>query len=197
MTARMLLPALVAAALFVEVAVAQQVTVGVPGTSMSSQFFENFGVNFGFRLESANSMMFFRNGLSATPMFGGLDPSSTSTFGVGGQNGNGSWNLGFTASQGSSRSNVSTTPFLTLPNGGFGFINNTQQRPFVTGLVPIVGDQVHREILRRQFAAAAAAVVEERRQVEQAEVKELARLKAVSRSRKRSKPVDPPLVLGR
>ena len=41
-------------------------------------------------------------------------------------------------SQGSSRSSVTTTPSLTVANGGFGFINHSVQLPFVTGFIPEV-----------------------------------------------------------
>ena len=48
----------------------------------------------------------------------------------------------FSASQGSNRSISSTSPSVTMPNGGFGSISSGTLRPFVTGFTPIVGQQL-------------------------------------------------------
>src|SRR5687768_8483149 len=48
--------------------------------------------------------------------------------------------IGIVAEQGSSRSLNSQAVSLTTLNGAPGFISATTQRPFVTGLIPVVGD---------------------------------------------------------
>jgi len=48
--------------------------------------------------------------------------------------------FGLTAAQGSNRSIMSSTPSLTVMNGGAGAITSTSLRPFVRGLTPVVGD---------------------------------------------------------
>ena len=136
--------------------------------------------------------------------FGGFDLSNASTFGIGGRHGGWDWNLNFTASQGSSYSNVSTTPFLTLPNGGFGFINDTVQRPFVTSFVPVVNGQTfeQRQAVLRHFEDSANRYLQEHRIQQQRETAELEQLRRESAERiarnagRSGKTDDPPLVLG-
>jgi hypothetical protein len=177
-------------------AVGQQVTVAAPATSFRNNYYENFGVNFGFRHDSPNSVMFFRNGGGSTfPAFGGFDPASQNTFGLRGRRGNSSWGLGLTASQGSSRNAVTTTPMLTIPNGGFGFINSSVQRPFVTGFVPVVNDQFQAAELRRQFKAAAAIVAKKRSDERRAEEAEYERYKKATPKTSKRRKLDPPLVM--
>ena len=48
--------------------------------------------------------------------------------------------IGIVAEQGSTRSLNSQAVSLTTLNGAPGFISATTQRPFVTGLIPVVGD---------------------------------------------------------
>ncbi|MFK7738281.1 MAG: hypothetical protein AB8B50_19815, partial [Pirellulaceae bacterium] len=76
---------------------------------------------------------------SAVPAFGGFDAASGAS-------------LGFAilsdlemfffmnAAQGDQRTSVLQAPRVTMFDGQFASINDTIQRPFVTGLVPIVGD---------------------------------------------------------
>ena len=156
---------------------AQQVTVGVPMLGMSDSFFESHGTRFGVRYDSPTSRFFFNFGGSVPAAFGGFDPNTAASFGTAGRRGNWSWDLGFTAAQGSSRSLVSTTPMLTLPNGGSGFITNSTIRPFVTGIVPVVNDrrlaaltaeyqlasmETQREHFRQRFANAVQEVAAKR-----------------------------------
>ena len=179
-------------------AAAQQVTVATPNESFGDNFFQSAGVNFGFSHVTPNSVMFFRNGGgSAVPPFGGFDPAAGSSFGLRGRKGNLSWSLGLTAGQGSSRSRVATTPMLTLPNGGMGFINSTMQRPFVTGFVPVVGGNcANGTCLAKRFATAASKARANRAREEQ---EDRAGIQEYQRTRK-AKPVrrqlDAPLVLG-
>ncbi len=49
-------------------------------------------------------------------------------------------NLGFNFSQGYSRSMTSSSPFVTGFNGSPAFFQNSVQRPFVTNLIPTVGN---------------------------------------------------------
>ena len=182
---------------------AQQVTVAAPFRGISDGFHEYYGFGFNFRHRWSNGMMFFDsggNGMNAIPFFGGFDPGSASTFGLNGGNGNTSWGLNFVASQGSTRSNVTTTPTLTLQNGGFGFLNNTTQRPFVTGFVPVVGQNLEQErIVREQlFESAAAEYLAERIERNRIEEQELDAARRQSKQRLASrepKKDDPPLVL--
>lgn len=186
---------------------APQVTLATPLHSISDSFFENTGVNFGFRHDTPTSRMFFNNGLGqAIPAFGGFDPGAQSSFGLQGRRGNWSWNLGLTGGQGSSRRSVTTTPILTLPNGGFGFINDTINRPFVTGIIPVVGSRVvaeqaeaNRQRFRQQFDQAASIVKEKRRVQAEQRAYELAKLKEQSEARSAAKKrkLNQPLVLGR
>jgi general secretion pathway protein D len=44
------------------------------------------------------------------------------------------------AAQGNTRSNVMSAPKVTLFNGQTAFVSDTRQRPFVTSVVPVVGD---------------------------------------------------------
>ena len=67
--------------------------------------------------------------------------SSGANFRIGGRSGPFRWGLGVSAAQGSSLSMTSQSPSITLPNGGTGFFINSFQRPFVTGIVPVVGTQ--------------------------------------------------------
>ncbi|HND50964.1 MAG TPA: hypothetical protein PLV92_01155, partial [Pirellulaceae bacterium] len=40
----------------------------------------------------------------------------------------------------SNRSMITHAPVLTMPNGGFGSVSDSSYLPFVTGIVPVVGD---------------------------------------------------------
>ena len=111
---------------------AQQVTVGTPFNTAGSSYYEQFGVQWGLR----GNGWFARFGGPVAPPFGGFDPNAGASFGFGGRNGF----LNFSAAQGSSTTFGSQTPILTLPNGGTGFIADQSMRPFVTGIIPVVGD---------------------------------------------------------
>jgi general secretion pathway protein D len=76
---------------------------------------------------------------STTPTFGGFDANSAA-------------NIGFAilsdieaffliqAAQGDTRTNVLQAPKVTLFNGQTAFVSDTAQRPFVTSVIPVVGD---------------------------------------------------------
>lgn len=177
----------------------QQVTLSAPMHSLGDSFYENFGVNLGLAYNSPSSQFFFNQGGGVPPAFGGFDPNAQSTLGVRGRRGNWSWNLGLSAGQGSNRSSVTTTPMLTLPNGGFGMLNNTTTRPFVTGIIPVVNQQViQRQRFRAQFATAAEIVKQRRKREAERDSLEMAELKRKSDASTRpTKRLDAPLVLGK
>ncbi len=137
------------------VANAQMVNIKTPFITTSDSFYERNGVNFGFRLPGGGNvvglgpdgnptpngdLVFNQGGFnSAVPAFGGNDPNSNANFGFATKLGPFGLNFGFAAGQGSDRSIVSQTPSVTITNGQQGFISETSQRPFVTGLIPVVG----------------------------------------------------------
>ena len=121
-------------------ATAQQAAVGHSFNSAGNSFYEGFGVGFGL----SGPGWFFNSGggagNGAPPQFGGFDPNAQATFGVGlhGHGINGF--LNFSAGQGSNSTFSEVSPSVMVMNGGFGFINDFSTRPFVTGVVPVVGD---------------------------------------------------------
>ena len=143
-----------------EPAVAQQIFVETPSTTVSDSFFENTGVNFGFSLPGGQGNgsrvvgldalgrplgnVTFSQGSagSALPPFGGFDPNSggRTGFAVLGENGGG-FSLGLNFGSGSTRTLQSTTPGITVQNGFGGTLFDGSIRPFVTGVIPVVGNQ--------------------------------------------------------
>lgn len=135
-------------------AMAQQVTVGTPMNNGGSSFYENFGFGWGFNIPTGNPagggvVGFGPNGPQQGIGFGFGGPGNV-PFGLGNANpanlgfqvgGNGARaGFNFFADQGSSTTLSSQTPMLTVMNGQQGFFASTIQRPFVTGLIPVVGD---------------------------------------------------------
>ncbi len=139
----------------------QQIQVGTPFTTHNDSFYENFGVNFGFRLpgggngfeggsrivgllpngQFAPNITFSQGSAGgAIPPFGGFDPGSQGSFGYGvfGQGGGG-YSLGLNFGKGNSRTMTSTTPSLIVQNGFGGSLFNGQTQPFVTGVIPVNG----------------------------------------------------------
>lgn len=136
---------------------AQNVNVTTPFTSNSDRYFENFGVGFGFSLPGGRGNgsrvvgygpqgqffpnVRFSNGVNgAIPPFGGFNPNGAARFGFGNRNADGSgYSLGFNMAQGSNRQSITTAPSLTTQNGFGGSMSTGQVRPFVTGVIPVVG----------------------------------------------------------
>ncbi|HZZ30174.1 MAG TPA: hypothetical protein VFE46_19405 [Pirellulales bacterium] len=114
---------------------AQQTNVGVGQHNLNDGFFESMGVGFG----ASGKNWFFNNGGFA-PQLGGMNPGGGASlgFGFGGGGINGFMNIG--AAQGSMRGMSSAAGSLTVPNGGSGFIGDLTQQPFVTGVIPVVGN---------------------------------------------------------
>ena len=147
--------------LFATSAFAQQIYVETPGTRVTDSFYENMGVSFGFglpggqgngsrvvgllpdgRLNPLGNIIFSQNGsASAIPPFGGYDPNANANFGYGILTpGGGGYALGIQFGSGNTRSVSSVTPGIMVQNGFGGSIGSGAFRPFVTGVVPVVGD---------------------------------------------------------
>lgn len=76
---------------------------------------------------------------STTPQFGGIDPNSVANFGFAILSDIEVFFV-LTAGQGDTRANILQAPKVTLFNGQFAFVSDTTQRPFVTTVIPVVGD---------------------------------------------------------
>jgi hypothetical protein len=111
---------------------AQYSAISSPLNTAGHSYFENIGVNWGF---SGRNFFFNNGGGGALPPFGGHDPSADANFGFAGRG----FFFNLTAGQGSSTTMTSQTPTIVVPNGYPGFLFDGQQRPFVTGIVPVVG----------------------------------------------------------
>ncbi len=140
---------------------AQQVYGSTPLVGASDSFYESFGIDWGFSRRWRNGYMFFNRGGANTsvPPFGGYNPNSDARFGWGTRGNNGSAYFNLHAGQGSNRTITSAAPSLMFSNGAVGSFQNVSVRPFVTGLVPVVGDMAvspveeRLERLREQAAA--------------------------------------------
>ncbi len=121
---------------------AQQVQITSPFQTINDSFYENFGlggINMG--RSGRGGGWYFRTGPanSTPPPFGGYDPAADARFGM--QFG-GPFGLGFNglAGQGSNRSHTVTAPTIVIPNGGSGYLFSGSMVPFVTGVIPVVGN---------------------------------------------------------
>jgi hypothetical protein len=146
----------------VQYAAGQQINLNSPFNSASNSFHERMGVNFGFSLRGGGlhghgsrvvgllpngqlspNITFGQGSSAATiPAFRGYDPNSSARFGFGVRSTDGSgFSLGFDFSQGSTRTLSSTSPSITLQNGGIGYFGSGSVSPFVTGVTPVVGQE--------------------------------------------------------
>jgi len=140
-------------------ALAQQVTIGAPMTNVGTSFHENIGFGWNATIPTGNFAAGARgvvglgpNGPQQGINFGFGGPANAPPpFGLGNQNppqigwqvqGPNGGRLGFNlfADQGASTTLSSQTPMLTVMNGQQGYFASTVQRPFVTGLIPVVND---------------------------------------------------------
>ena len=80
-----------------------------------------------------------RSFIGSRPQFGGFTPDAASTVGFAILSDIEAFFL-IEASQGDTRSNVLQAPKVTLFNGQQAFVSDTSQRPFVTSVIPVVGD---------------------------------------------------------
>ena len=76
---------------------------------------------------------------STLPQFGGFDPNSVANFGFAILSDIEVFFV-LAAGQGDTRANILQAPKVTLFNGQFAFVSDTTQRPFVTTVIPVVGD---------------------------------------------------------
>jgi general secretion pathway protein D len=76
---------------------------------------------------------------AATPPFGGFEASQAAQFGFAILSDLEVFFL-LEAAQGDSRTNILQAPKVTLFNGQTAFVSDTTQRPFVTSVIPVVGD---------------------------------------------------------
>lgn len=124
-----------------DVASAQYSFVQTPFNSASNSFYENIGVSWG--LQGRGWFANFGGAGGGVPSgFGGFDPNAQATFGTGFRGNGFSGNFRMTAGQGSDSTLTTSTPGVMVPNGGMGFFSDVQQRPFVLGVVPVVGEPV-------------------------------------------------------
>lgn len=116
---------------------AQQTTVTTPFQQNGSSFYEGIGTQWG---ASGPGWFFQFGGPPVRPPFAAGDPNGGAAFGGGFRNGNTSGYFRLFADQGSSTTSGGSSPSVTIPNGGYGFLSDAVQRPFVFGVVPVVGD---------------------------------------------------------
>lgn len=113
-------------------ALGQMVTIQSPLRSNGTSFYEHSHI--GWSVQNPHYFMRF-NGGAANPPFGGFQPAAGLQGGL--AVGNSQFNFGF--GQGASIISTSTVPVLTVTNGYPGAMFIGRSRPFVTGLVPVVG----------------------------------------------------------
>jgi hypothetical protein len=111
---------------------AQMVTTQSPLHSNTSSFYEYSHV--GWSVHNPHYFMNF-NGGGGTPPFGGYQPNAGLSGGFGVNNT--AFDFGF--GQGASLNSTTVTPMLTTTNGYPGYLFIGSERPFVTGVVPVVG----------------------------------------------------------
>jgi hypothetical protein len=132
-------------------ACAQQANISSPFNNVGSGFYENIGTSWGLR----GPGWFFNfgggNPNPANPGFGGVDPGAGANFGAGFRAGNTTGFFNLTAGQGANSTFVSQTPNVTIPNGGNGYFIDGSFRPFVTSIMPIVGDPSDPSPLRERL----------------------------------------------
>jgi general secretion pathway protein D len=144
-----------------------QVTIEVRMITLTDNFFERIGIDFDFEIDdnvdpnliqddSGPSVMFGMDSqgptvdldlvfdqndayASAIPQFGAYDAGTAAQFGFAILSDIEVFFL-LEAAQGDTRSNVLTAPKVTLFNGQTASVSDLSQRPFVTGLTPVVGD---------------------------------------------------------
>jgi hypothetical protein len=134
-----------------------QATIGTPFGTTSGNYFSQTGVGFGFAIPTAMpnggsgvvgltpqgalapNIMFQQGGGANIPF--GLGPATPGAqLGYSVKTPLGTAFFSLTASQGANSGMTSQSPSITVMNGGTGFISDTSQSPFVTGIVPVVGD---------------------------------------------------------
>ncbi len=124
-----------------DVTLAQYSFVQTPFNSASHSFYENIGTAWG--VQGRGWFANFGGGGGGVPAgFGGFDPNAQANFGAGFRGNGFSGRFLLTAGQGSDSTLTTSTPGVMVPNGGMGFFSEVQQRPFVLGVIPVVGEGV-------------------------------------------------------
>lgn len=117
----------------------QMVTTGFPLVGVRDGFSE--GIRSNWSLTGPGIYSWFNNNSgSGIPQFGGFQPNAGLNGGFAFNRGAFGANFGFNFSQGYSRSMTSTTPVVNGFNGSPLLFQNSLQRPFVTSLIPVVGN---------------------------------------------------------
>lgn len=136
----------------------QLINMGANHHNVGFSYYESIGTNFGFyfpgQLNSRghgivglmpngqftpDGNIWFTQGGGVFPPFGGFDPNAGLNTGWAVRGPNGGFNFRLSAAQGSSMTLGGDSMLLTVPNGGSGFIQSGTFRPFVTGIVPVLG----------------------------------------------------------
>ena len=101
----------------------------------------SIGIGFGATGPTADlDLSFNQNSFGSTqPAFGGFDAASAANFGFAILSDIEVFFL-LQAAQGDTRTNILQAPKVTLFNGQTAFVSDTSQRPFVTSVIPVVGD---------------------------------------------------------
>jgi hypothetical protein len=114
------------------------VKLTTPYHIINDSFYENFGLGWGTNRMGPNGGWYFNTGPanSTPPPFGGYDPAADARLGfrLGG------FNFDFLAGTGSNRSHVMQAPSVVVSNGQPGWFFDGSMVPFVTGVVPVVGN---------------------------------------------------------
>lgn len=145
-----------------------QIVVEVRFVTLRDTFFERIGIDFDFNINENSGLtqpigdtvspstvigldptgvptadldLQFNQGSfsSAVPTFGGFDPSTAANFGFAILSDIEVFFL-IQAAKGDQRTNISQAPTVTMFNGQSASVSDFQARPFVTSVIPIVGD---------------------------------------------------------
>lgn len=133
---------------------AQLINVQTPLHNLRDDYYSQNGISFnGFlggnsRIRGLNAAgqitpnIVFNQGsaASAIPPFGGYDPNAGLYTGAMYNGGNFGFGLGVSMGKGNTRSIISNTPSVTMFNGQSASIFSGENRPFVTGITPVVGN---------------------------------------------------------
>lgn len=117
---------------------AQMIHTATPFQSIGSSYSE--GGSIAWSLQGNNWFANFGGAGPLLPPFGPVDPGGGIRGGLGFVGDDVSGSLRFQFGQSSHRSNVSTTPSLTLTDGVPGSISSGVLQPFVIGFTPVVGN---------------------------------------------------------
>ena len=133
---------------------AQQIILTSPHGQFAEHWYENLGSSFHLERSFPRGGWFFNWGAPVFPPFGGYD-GRDARFGVAVRQGNFRGRLNFWANQGVHRSMMMESPYITVPNGGYGAIQAGTWRPFVMGWAPVLGSRPQWHYPLRHFVDSA------------------------------------------